>query len=302
MVRSLLSSGDLLVDRRFAYAEALAAEGDHVAARDMLAEIAAMAPRWLPGWMALAAATEKTGDLPGAAAAYDEAALLDGEGRFGAALHRDRLADRRAVTTMPPAYVASLFDDYADRFDRHLLEGLAYDGPETIRRALAASGAPPRHGRTLDLGCGTGLMGRAIRPVTDHLAGVDLSAAMIAKARESGLYDTLTVGSLEDALAATAGSLDLVLAADVLVYCGALEGIAAAMAAALRPGGLVAATLQEGDAPIRLGDDMRFSHGQTYIRDTLAGSGLDVLHLERVSTRREGGRPVPGLVVVARRP
>ena len=37
-------------------------------------------------------------------------------------------------------------------------------------------------------------MGEALRSGVGHLTGVDLSAAMIAKARERGAYDRLIVG------------------------------------------------------------------------------------------------------------
>ncbi len=95
----------------------------------------------------------------------------------------------RRSTSLPPAYVARLFDDYAWRFDKHLIKNLGYRAPALIADALSAVAPGRGFVSALDLGCGTGLMGAPLRERIDRLAGVDLSAAMIAKARERGLYD-----------------------------------------------------------------------------------------------------------------
>ena len=210
----------------------------------------------------------------------------------------------RASPHLPAAYVAALFDDYAPRFDEHLVTRLAYCGPAVLRDALARADAPQRYGRALDLGCGTGLMGRAVRDVVGWLGGVDLSPAMVRGATDTGLYDHLAVGTMADELAGQpAGSLDLVLAADVFVYCGALDAVLAAIARVLAAGGVLAFTAQRADdMPVRLGDDLRVSHSAPYLRRVIADAGLDTLWLAETSTRQEADRPVPGLVAVARKP
>ena len=43
---SQLSSGDLLADRRYRYAEACLAEGDHEAAADLAVQVLDLAPRY----------------------------------------------------------------------------------------------------------------------------------------------------------------------------------------------------------------------------------------------------------------
>lgn len=280
------------------------AKGNFEAAADLLRQVLELTPQWVPALMALGTAAERSGSRGDAAAAFAAAADHDRDGVFGASMQAGRLHEQDGAPDIPAAYVAALFDDYAPRFDHHLLHALAYCGPAVLTDALAASGAPSRYGAALDLGCGTGLMGRAIRHAVGTLEGVDLSPAMVRQAEATGIYAHVRVGTIADALTERAsGSLDLVLAADVFVYCGALDTILASIARVLAEGGILAFTAQRSeDAPVRLGDDMRVSHSAEYLHQVIAAAGLDLLRLTEASTRMEAGRPVPGLVAVARKP
>ena len=298
-----LRSGDILADRRFAYAAALARDGDHAGAADLLRQVVDIAPGWAGGWVALGEAAERTGDRSAALDAYRRAERCREGEALGAGLHRARLEDRRAVAELPATYVAALFDDYAPRFEAHLTEALGYRGPAALLDALARCGAPARFGQALDLGCGTGLMGRAIRARAAWLAGVDLSAAMVRAAEATGVYDALAVQSAAEALAAAPERLDLVLAADVFAYLGDLRPVLAAASRALAPGGWVAFTVQRSDTdPVRLGDDLRVAHSSAHVGAALEEAGLLTLRLDAASIRRERGIDVPGLVAVARKP
>lgn len=296
-------SGDLLADRRFALAEALGADGDHAAAADLLAQTVERVPDWAPAWLALGLALERSGSIGEAVEACRRADALDPDGALGANLHVARLSGGKSPESMPPAFVRTLFDQYADRFDAHLVRDLDYSGPARLVEALERVGCPTARD-ALDLGCGTGLMAAALAAFTTAVDGVDLSPAMVEKAALTGRYRKLSVGDLDGHLAACpVASYDLVVAADVLVYLGALEATFAAVARVLRRDGLFAFTLQSRstDSPYTLGSDMRFSHHRSYAEAALAHAGLSVAVAEATSTRTEGGVPVPGLVVVARR-
>ena len=99
----------------------------------------------------------------------------------------------------------------------------------------------------LDLGCGTGLAGMAFRPLVRRLTGIDLSPAMVARARAKQVYDRLDTDDLVQFLAAeqsNGGVYDLVVAADVFVYLFDLAPVATAVAKVLRPDGLFAFTVE----------------------------------------------------------
>ena len=292
-----LACPDPLAERRYAYARAAAAEGDWRAAAEMFEQTLELAPGWAPAWAALGEAREKLGESPAAAAAYSAAVKADPEDRQGAGARLAQLQSRH-VEALPPAYVARLFDDYAPRFDRHLTETLGYRGPELILAALDALAPGRRFALALDLGCGSGLAGRALRGRVERLEGVDISPGMIARAKETGVYDELEVGDLAAYLTRRPpGGADLAIAADAFVYLGDLTPVFAAAAKALAPSGLLVFTIECGEAPFALGPAMRFRHSDAHVRQAAAEAGLSVVHFAAASTRREAGADAEGRLV-----
>jgi len=210
------------------------------------------------------------------------------------------LLDGRPIAGLPSAYVRGLFDQYAPRFDQHLTQDLGYRGPALILAGLDRIAPGRRFSTGLDLGCGAGLCGAALRARVDHLGGVDLSPAMIEMAGRSGFHDALDVAEMAAWLAASpAGALDLIAAADALVYLGALEPIFGSAARALRRDGLFAATLEvKPGTGFGLGAGMRFAHSADYVADAARAAGLVALTSEEAWIRRENGVDVAGLTLV----
>lgn len=213
----------------------------------------------------------------------------------------DALLGHSAAAT-PVDYVRELFDQYAEQFDDHLTARLHYRTPETLADALARSRPDLKaFGRVLDLGCGTGLMGPALRRhfAVGHMTGVDLSSAMLAKLVEKGGYDETAEADIHDFLERADTPYDLIVAADVLVYFGALERVMAGARRALAPGGVVALSVEEGDnAPFELRRNGRYAHRRDYLEAAAAAAGLRPLLFETAELRQEGGKPVVGLLVV----
>ena len=303
MTHNSLASGDLIADRRFAYAKAAADEGDWSAAADVFEQALERAPHWAAAWFALGEAREKLGDLDAAAQAFRQALAADPSDAHGAMARLALIGRTDPPDALPQAYIARLFDDYAPRFDAHLTENLGYRAPALIADALNAVAPGRRFASGLDLGCGTGLMGETLRGRIDHLTGVDHSEAMIAKARERGVYDRLVVGDAAALLMREPPeAFDLIIAADSLVYIGDLAPPFAAVGAALAADGLFAFSVEscEGEG-FALEPTMRFAHGRGYVEATAREAALRPLLIQSASTRREAGADVPGLICVFER-
>ena len=92
---------------------------------------------------------------------------------------------------------------------------------------------------------------------------------------------------------------DLMIAGDVLVYCGDLAPIFKAVRAKLMPDGVFAFTLQrsEGEDYV-LGVEHRFSHARDYVARVAQETGFAVRKIEDTVCRQEKGVDVPGLLVV----
>ncbi|MFL5056254.1 MAG: methyltransferase domain-containing protein [Microvirga sp.] len=300
----LRSSGDLLADRRFGHAEAAFAAGDHQAAADLAAQVLELVPRFAPAHALLGRARLAMGERDAAIAALRRAVAIEPEDALGVGLDLARLGALAPEEAISQGYVRALFDDYAPRFDKHLIRNLAYRGPELIaaalRRACALRGRPFRFRRGLDLGCGTGLAARALEGRAAMVEGVDLSPRMLAKARKTHLYDRLHEGDLVGFLAGCGeASADLLVAVDVFVYMASLAPAFRAARRVLARDGLFAFSVQAHDGDgFALGEDGRHAHGEAYLRRLAAECGFTVAFLEEASTRQDRGEDVPGLVTV----
>src|SRR3954466_16095398 len=277
--RLFLSSGDLVADRRFDFARDLQMKGDLAAAADLLLQAIELAPGFAWAWFTLGQIREQLGEQDAAAAAFRKARQADPEDRHGASL-RLMLLGAQELSDMPQAYVRTLFDQYAPRFETALLNDLGYRGPALLFKAvLAARPAvrkPAFFKRAIDLGCGTGLAASAFASEVDHFIGIDLSPRMIERARATGFYAELEVADMVQGLRGRGdASADLILAADAMVYVADLLAVLAEARRVLMPGGLVAFTTETQErGGVRLGVGLRYAHSEACVRASVGAAGL----------------------------
>lgn len=295
------SSGDLIADRRFEWARELAERGDARAAAELLEQTLELVPDFAAAWFGLGDLRAGWGDRGGAIEAFRRARAADPDDRHGAALRLARLGVAVGDAPMSPGYVRALFDQYAGRFDAALVGGLGYSAPQALGDAVESLGGARRFRRLVDLGCGTGLIGEALRSRCATLTGVDLSPAMLDMARRKGVYDQLAVADMTQWLGCEPDhAADLVVAADAFVYLADLGAVCRTIARVLEPGGLLAFTVETHAADgVMLGPKLRYAHGAGHVRAAVSGCGLVLLICAPASTRTENGVAVPGLVVVA---
>ncbi len=196
-----------------------------------------------------------------------------------------------------PAYITRLYDNYAASYDRKLVGSLHYQCPQLIRAALE------RHGQNtvaiLDLGCGTGLCGQAVRSMATRLDGVDLSPQMIAKARQRAIYNELAVGDLYPFLEKKAGCYDVIVAAGVFEHIGDPRHVFQAAFGALRDSGLFVFTAEDNPTQmLSVNSSGYYMHGRAYLAERATQCGFAVSSLESATLRLDNGAAVRGLCVV----
>ncbi|CDN94311.1 class I SAM-dependent DNA methyltransferase [Agrobacterium tumefaciens] len=253
-----------------------------------------------------ALALEKAGDVDAAVKAYEEVLAIDPDDHGGAAVRIAAMGRGETPPKAPDAYVETLFDQHAEAFEDILVEQLGYAVPMMVRQRLQALNLGPFK-RLLDLGCGTGLTGEALRDMADDITGIDISENMVEIAHEKDLYETLYVAEAEDFLEDNDDeAFDIITATDVLPYLGALEPLFFGAAENLNPGGLLifsSETLPEATMagrPYIVGPHQRFAHAETYVRERLAATGFEILEVTDINVRMQDGNPTPGHLVIAK--
>jgi predicted TPR repeat methyltransferase len=229
---------------------------------------------------------------------------VENEGATAAVASRIADAERlRTQARCDPRYVRHLFDQFSTDYDSRMLGPLGYSAPAILQQLaelLGLAGAEPR--AILDLGCGTGLMGEAVRDWAGRLDGVDLSPAMIAKARARGIYKDLWLSDLCEWLAQPGRSYELIFAADTLVYLGDLAPVFDGAASRLVVGGHFLFTVERKDgAGFELGPKRRWRHSEAYLRAEAERAHLEFAGLMSCVPRMETGVPVEGFVVAVTR-
>lgn len=294
------------VDARLATAASLAALGSDLQARDAVlaaficqSRAAELAPDDPMQWHRLGELAHIVGRRGVARAAYE---------RYFAVHPDDAEVEHLLVSLRderPPARVSDrcihqLYARFSSFYDENMRGDLDYRAPEVLADAVARALGGRRGLRVLDLGCGTGLSGRRLRPWASWLAGVDLSSEMLARARATDVYDALQVAEITACLADEAsGGFDLIAACDALIYFGDLRQVVLPAARRLTPAGLLAFTVERGDRyPLHLTDSGRFAHHRRHLEEVAAAAGLSVVDIGEHVLRYEYGTAVTGLVAV----
>jgi predicted TPR repeat methyltransferase len=143
-----------------------------------------------------------------------------------------------------PAEVAGRYDEWARRYDDDLA-GWSYQAPDVVAESVVSR--RPTAASALDVGCGTGLVGRALRArgFSGRIHGLDISSASLAIAQTVGAYDSLEQADLQQPLAVEDDSVDAVVCVGVMTYLPDVEAVWRELARVARPQGIVVVTQRE---------------------------------------------------------
>ena len=283
---------------------ALKSQGELVEAIGSIKKALALRPDYVDAEYNLGNALKEQNKLDEAIESYRRVLVLDPEHKNA----KHMLASLTAETTerAPSQYVQELFDDYADKFDTHLVKTLQYNTPAELMALIRQIVEPPmRKWSVLDLGCGTGLVGQEIAPHTLQLTGVDLSEKMLSKARARNVYHRLVHSDLLPMMRdEEASSYDVIVAADVFIYLGLLDEIVSEARRLLRTGGFFMFSVEALDAlPDKAGDaddhveyklnpTGRYAHSSAYLNKLASISNFKPLSMVFTQKRLEEGKPI----------
>ena len=157
---------------------------------------------------------------------------------------RPRFLDR-AYEAKTPEGTRALYDEWSASYEDEVAEN-GYATPRRVAAALAAA-LPDRDAPVLDIGCGTGLSGLALRAEGfTAIDGADVSREMLARARQKGAYRTLRRIDPEAPLAGVGpGDYAAVVACGVIGAGAAPWSLLDACMEALGPGGLFVLSLND---------------------------------------------------------
>lgn len=143
-----------------------------------------------------------------------------------------------------PREVAERYDRWADSYDADL-DSWSYQAPAVAADTVLAR--DPRPDWVLDVGCGTGLVGRTLRAkgFEGRLTGLDISQESLRLAQQSGAYDAVEPADLQQPLPVDDDAVDALVCVGVMTYLPEVEATWREFARVVRPQGQVVVTQRE---------------------------------------------------------
>ena len=209
------------------------------------------------------------------------------------------LSDDAVPARAPDECIRQIYRDFSTYYESQMVDDLGYEGPARLHDAIRSAMGTPAGLNTLDLGCGSGLAGVSLRPLSSRMVGIDLSPEMIELARAREIYDQLAVAEITDWLDQTDEQFDIIAACDCLIYFGDLHQIVAAAAKRVSSDGALALSMERSDHyPFRLMDSGRYAHHPDHVREVASAAGLKLAHLDEAFLRTEYDNEVTGLFAI----
>jgi predicted TPR repeat methyltransferase len=211
------------------------------------------------------------------------------------------ISGEQPMHAAPATYIQTLFDSYADHYDKHVQETLKYQVPGLIHDMLQTSGMIENKKLSiLDLGCGTGLCGVELAPYAETITGVDLSANMLEIATARKCYTTLVKSDIIDFLNKDKEKYDLIVAGDTVVYFADLDELFGKVHEHLNVNGMFAFNVEKSTSDDILPAAGRFAHRPDYVLKLAGDNHFTVLLSKEVVLRQQETNPVTGILYLLR--
>lgn len=151
----------------------------------------------------------------------------------------------KILTAASTNELMQVYDGWADRYDRELLEDWGYTSPQKAVHLLLEAMAS-NDLAVLDAGCGTGLVGVLLKEAgISTLTGIDYSPGMLAEAERKGVYDTLHTIDMNNPLTLPSDSFDAVTCIGTFTSTHVKPQAVAELARVTRSGGVLVFTVRD---------------------------------------------------------
>ncbi len=201
------------------------------------------------------------------------------------------------VESAPLGYIEELFDRFAPTFEEELVNKLSYQTPDLLKELIASSVPEDfMFQNVVDLGCGTGLSGVAIKELSECLTGIDASKKMLVLAERKNVYSNLLQGEICESITCSDKTFDLFFAVDVFVYIGNLIMVFDAVRKQARKNALFVFSTEShsGNDDFVLKVSGRFSHSTDYINRIAKETGFVVEKNQSANIRKDRGKWIVG--------
>lgn len=202
-------------------------------------------------------------------------------------------------------YICSEFNEFAETFENSLVNVLSYSAHKNLVKYLFDKIDTSKKYNILDIGCGTGLVGKELKAIAEVLVGVDLSSNMLKEAQKKEVYTDLVEDEIENFLEKQAqNSFDIITSTDVFIYIGELEKTFEKSSKVLKEGGLLTFSIEleeNRDVDYHLNGTGRFSQSENYIKRLASENGFEILTSQKEAIRKEKKDDVQGMVFILKK-
>ena len=211
----------------------------------------------------------------------------------------DVLFSDEVISNFDGEYIDAVYNQYTKDFDDYTEEDT-----NTLKEFAGLITIDDKDLSVLDLGCGSGRLGRVLRDEAKRLVGVDVSEELTARAQKIEKYDAVFNMEISEFLKRNKEQFDLIVMADLLPSFGDIAPLFSMVKSALKERGRIfISTLKGDDRDFFLGFDLKFRHNIEYVKKVIIEAGMEIeQYYETVAQKNSKDETALGYIIKVVKP